>query len=118
MDVHSAKLFLSAVTVAEIEDGIAKLRREGATHKATDLMAWLEALLHLYGNCQSARKKDPRSACKRDPLFSVVFWACPGSEQGGTRARRGAAYASDETARVGVACLPTWASWGAVSCGS
>ena len=50
MDVHSAELFLSAVTVAEIEDGIAKLRREGATHKATDLMAWLEALLHLYGN--------------------------------------------------------------------
>lgn len=50
MDEHSAELFLSAVTVAEIEDGIAKLRREGATRKAADLAAWLEALLHLYGS--------------------------------------------------------------------
>ncbi len=33
MDVHSALLFLSTVTVAEIEGGITKLRREGATHK-------------------------------------------------------------------------------------
>jgi hypothetical protein len=50
MDAHSAELFLSAVTVAEIEDGIAKLRREGATRKAADLVAWLETLLHLYGS--------------------------------------------------------------------
>ena len=32
-----AALFLSAVTLAEIEDGIAKLRREGATRKSEDL---------------------------------------------------------------------------------
>jgi predicted nucleic acid-binding protein len=50
MDTHSAVLFLSAVTVAEIEDGIAKLRREGATRKSADLAAWLEAILHLYGD--------------------------------------------------------------------
>jgi toxin FitB len=50
MDTNSAFLFLSAVTVAEIEDGIAKLRREGATRKSADLAAWLEAVLHLYGN--------------------------------------------------------------------
>jgi predicted nucleic acid-binding protein len=50
MDTHSASLFLSAVTVTEIEDGIAKLRREGARRKSADLAAWLEALLHLYGN--------------------------------------------------------------------
>jgi len=41
-------LFLSAVTIAEIEDGIAKLRREGATRKAAELGAWLETMLHLY----------------------------------------------------------------------
>jgi predicted nucleic acid-binding protein len=35
--------------VAKIEDGIAKARREGATRKAADLDAWLETLLHLYG---------------------------------------------------------------------
>ena len=50
MDTHSASLFLSTVTVAEIEDGIAKSRREGATRKSADLAAWLETLLHLYGD--------------------------------------------------------------------
>jgi predicted nucleic acid-binding protein len=50
MDEHSASLYLSAVTVAEIEDGIAKARREKARRKAADLTAWLEALLHLYGS--------------------------------------------------------------------
>jgi predicted nucleic acid-binding protein len=49
MDAHSASLFLSVVTVSEIEDGIAKLRREGATRKSEGLAAWLETLLHLYG---------------------------------------------------------------------
>ena len=50
MDEHSAALFLSAVTVAEIEDGIAKLRREGATRKSEDLKDWFETVLHLYGD--------------------------------------------------------------------
>jgi predicted nucleic acid-binding protein len=50
MNTHAALLFLSAVTVAEIEGGIAKLRREGATRKSADLTAWLEAILHLYGD--------------------------------------------------------------------
>jgi hypothetical protein len=49
MDRHSAALFLSAVTVAEIEAGIAKSRREGAARKSADLAAWLETVLHLYG---------------------------------------------------------------------
>jgi toxin FitB len=48
MDAHSVVLFLSAVTIAEIEDGIVKLRREGATRKATELAAWMETLVHLY----------------------------------------------------------------------
>ena len=48
MDSHSADLFLSTVTIAEIEDGIAKANREGATRKARDLTAWLETVLHLY----------------------------------------------------------------------
>ncbi|MBI3515913.1 MAG: type II toxin-antitoxin system VapC family toxin [Proteobacteria bacterium] len=50
MDEHSAELYLSTVTVAEIEDGIAKARREKATRKAADLTAWLETLLHLYSD--------------------------------------------------------------------
>lgn len=49
MDAHSAELFLSAVSVAEVQDGIAKARREGATRKSAELEAWLETVLHLYG---------------------------------------------------------------------
>ena len=37
MDRRSCGLFLSAVTVAEIADGIANARREGTKRKAADL---------------------------------------------------------------------------------
>jgi toxin FitB len=50
MDTHSDGLFLSAVTIAEIADGIAKAKREGAKRKAADLSAWLQTVLHLYGD--------------------------------------------------------------------
>jgi toxin FitB len=50
MDAHSTSLFLSVVTIAEIEDGIAKSRRQRATRKSTNLAAWLETVLHLYGD--------------------------------------------------------------------
>ena len=50
MDAHSDDVFLSAVTVAEIEAGIAKAGREGARRKASDLSAWLRTVLHLYGD--------------------------------------------------------------------
>ena len=50
MDLHSSDLFLSAVTIAEIADGIAKANREGAKLKATNLSAWLRTVLHLYGD--------------------------------------------------------------------
>jgi predicted nucleic acid-binding protein len=51
MDEHSADLFVSAVTIAEIVDGIAQARRKGAGRKAGDLSAWLQTVLHLYGDC-------------------------------------------------------------------
>lgn len=50
MDAHSPDLFLSAVTIAEIADGIAKAKREGAKRKASNLSAWLRTVLHLYGD--------------------------------------------------------------------
>jgi len=49
MDAQSDNLFLSAVTIAEISDGIAKSKREGASRKASQLSTWLRAVLHLYG---------------------------------------------------------------------
>ena len=48
MDRNSERLFLSVVTVGEIEDGIAKARREGASRTADRLDAWLDTVLHLY----------------------------------------------------------------------
>ena len=47
---HSSDLFLSAVTIAEIADGIAKARREGAKRKASRLSMWLRTVLHLYSD--------------------------------------------------------------------
>ena len=48
MDRHSTELFLSVVTVAEIESGIEKLRRQAAQPRADRLAGWLETVVHLY----------------------------------------------------------------------
>ena len=50
MDAHSHELFLSVITVAEISHGIARVRRMGASSRASDLGDWLETVLHLYGS--------------------------------------------------------------------
>ena len=50
MDAQSSSLFLSVVTIAEVGDGIAKLRREKATRRSKDLAQWLDAVSHLYGD--------------------------------------------------------------------
>ncbi len=49
MDRNTDALFLSVITVAEMQDGIAKAGRTGATRKAADLGGWLDTVLHLYG---------------------------------------------------------------------
>ena len=48
MDRNSVRLYISVITLAEVEAGIAKSRRLGATRKADILSAWLETVLHLY----------------------------------------------------------------------
>ena len=45
MRAHTDRLFLSAVTVAEIEQGICKLRRLGSSERAGRLTTWLETIL-------------------------------------------------------------------------
>ena len=50
MDRNSRHLFLSVITVAEIEDGICRSRRAGAQAKAGRLAEWLDTLLHLYAD--------------------------------------------------------------------
>jgi toxin FitB len=50
MDRASGRLYLSVITVAEVQDGIAKSQRMGAARKALHLSEWLETVLHLYGS--------------------------------------------------------------------
>ena len=50
MDWNSDRLFMSVITIAEVEDGIARARRQGARQKAAQLTDWLETVLHLYGD--------------------------------------------------------------------
>lgn len=48
LDRNSDRLYLSAITIAEIESGIAKARRTSAHGRADRLAEWLETLIHLY----------------------------------------------------------------------
>ena len=45
---HGDNLFLSVITVAEIQAGISRLERKGATKRAADLSHWLSAILELH----------------------------------------------------------------------
>ncbi len=50
LETHSNELFLSVVTIAEIDSGIAKCRRDHVVRKAAALAEWLQAILHLYAD--------------------------------------------------------------------
>lgn len=45
---HDDELFLSTITLAEIQAGVSRLERKGATRRAADLSHWLSAILELY----------------------------------------------------------------------
>jgi toxin FitB len=47
---HTDALYVSAVTISEIEQGICKLRRAGSTDRADALTRWLDALIDNGGN--------------------------------------------------------------------
>ncbi|MDO9414653.1 PIN domain-containing protein [Pararhizobium sp.] len=44
----SDDLYLSVITVAEIETGISRLRRTGASTKASAFQGWLDGIVHHY----------------------------------------------------------------------
>jgi hypothetical protein len=50
MEAHSAVLSTSGVTATEIDDGIAILRREGATRKNGAFTEWCDRVPHLHGD--------------------------------------------------------------------
>jgi len=45
---HGENLFLSVITLAEIQAGVSRLERKGAAKRAADLSRWLSAVLELY----------------------------------------------------------------------
>jgi predicted nucleic acid-binding protein len=45
---HDEELFLSVITLAEIQAGVSRLERRGASRRAADLARWLNAILELY----------------------------------------------------------------------
>jgi predicted nucleic acid-binding protein len=45
---HGDAIFLSVITLAEIQAGISQLQRKGATRRAADLTHWLSAILELH----------------------------------------------------------------------
>lgn len=47
---HSDRLFLSVMTIAKIDQGIAKARRQGASRQAERLSDWVEVLIALYAD--------------------------------------------------------------------
>lgn len=77
---HADALFVPIVAVAEIEQGIAKLRRAGGTGRADRLSAWLDGLIGGYGtriltlDTTSARTagqlSDAARATGRNPGFA------------------------------------------------
>lgn len=50
IEATSPRLFLSVVSLSEIELGIAKATRQGASRKAEALAQWLASISHLYAN--------------------------------------------------------------------
>ena len=49
-DERTDELFLSAITAAEIEAGISKLRRTGSGRRADELHDWFERILSFYAD--------------------------------------------------------------------
>ena len=50
LEEHSDRLFLSVISIVEIEAGVRKIRRAGQRRRADDLAAWLNDIVENYGD--------------------------------------------------------------------
>jgi predicted nucleic acid-binding protein len=85
---RSDDLWLSVITAAEVEDGIAKAARSGATRKATDLAEWWGEVRHYYASRilpldletaqETGRLMDRARAAGTDPGFEDLAIAATG----------------------------------------
>jgi predicted nucleic acid-binding protein len=89
---HGDQLYISAVTIAEIEAGIARAIRIGATTKAEHLRRWLDAVEHFYaGRILAFGIEDARQAGtildrarSHDPGFEDIAIAATAAARGFT----------------------------------
>ena len=89
---HSDELWFSVITAAEIEDGIAKAMRTGATRKAAGLAEWWGEVRHYYADRilpldievaqEAGRLMDKARAAGISPSFEDVAIAATGKTHG------------------------------------
>jgi predicted nucleic acid-binding protein len=91
---HDEGLYLSVVTLAEIQAGVSRLERKGAAKRATDLTHWLGAILELYQSrtlplslsaaLEAGRMLDRAMAAGADPGFEDAAIAATAAVHGVT----------------------------------
>lgn len=89
---HKNGLYMSVVSVAEIQGGISKLRRDGATQRAREMQTWADDLLDTYRervldlDLETARALgdllDHARASGRDPGFADLALAATAKAHG------------------------------------
>jgi toxin FitB len=88
IQTRAGDLWLSVITAAEIEDGIAKAARKGETKKAADLAEWWAEVRHYYAGrilpldleaaLEAGRLMDRARAAGIDPGFEDLAIAATG----------------------------------------
>lgn len=89
---HDSQLFIPCIAVAELAQGIGKLRRAGSVERAERLDAWLDRLIDGYGNRilsldpvaarLAGRLSDEAVAIGRHPGFADVAIAAMAQHAG------------------------------------
>lgn len=92
IQIRTDELWLSVITAAEIEDGIAKAGRKGETKKAADLAEWWAEIRHFYAGrilpldleaaLETGRLMDRARAAGIDPGFEDLAIAATGKLNG------------------------------------
>ncbi len=77
---HDESLYLSVITLAEIQAGVSRLERKGATKRAADLSHWLSAILELYQSRTLALASDAALEAGRMLDRAAACGAAPGFE--------------------------------------
>ena len=77
---HDESLHLSVITLAEIQAGVSRLERRGATKRAADLSHWLSAILELYQSRTLALASDAALEAGRMLDRAAATGAAPGFE--------------------------------------